>query len=180
MKKKIVLEEDGSPQENVNPGQRTGEGADSVWDPLTQDAQRHFRVESAAPLARASFTVLVVDDNQAARYAMARCLESAGYKTIQAAGGAEALEYAGNVAAVVLDVHLPDVHGLEVCRLLRQSAKTMFPIIHVSAVYTAEESRKQGTAAGADEYLVSPVDPYLLVDTVDALIAQYALRLRSR
>ncbi len=176
MTKKILFKEDGSSLENVSPGQRTGEGADSLWDPLAQDAQRHFQVESAAPSARAAFTVLVVDDNQAARYATCRCLEIAGYKTIQAAGGAEALQHAGVVAAVVLDVHLPDVHGVEVCRLLRQSAKVQFPIIHVSAVYTEKEHREQATAAGADEYLVSPVDPYLMVATVDALIAEYAVR----
>ena len=129
---------------------------------------------------RAAFTVLVVDDNRAARYAMARCLENAGYRTVQAAGGVEALQYAGDVAAVVLDVHLPDLHGLQVCRLLRQNARTLFPIIHVSAVYTDPEDREQGVAAGADEYLESPVDPQVLASRVDTLIAQYALKPASR
>lgn len=153
------------------PGQRSGWGTDSLWGHLSQDAQAK---SSTVPiLDRPRFTVLVVDDNAGARYAMAKTLENAGYKTIQAAGGAEALLLTDLVSAVVLDVHLPDLHGLEVCRLMRRDRAPSFPIIHISAVFTEHADRVLATAAGADEYFVSPVDPALLVSTLDVLIARY-------
>jgi CheY-like chemotaxis protein len=119
-----------------------------------------------------NFSVLVVDDHAANRYAVSRALRAAGFKTVEAAGGAEALELAHFVSAVVLDVHLPDVHGLEVCRLLRSHPSTAkLPIVHVSAVYVSEADRLAGEAAGADAYLTTPVPPETLVRTLSDLIA---------
>jgi PAS domain S-box-containing protein len=116
-------------------------------------------------------TVLVVDDDDAARYATVRILKSAGFDTLETAGGAEALELARDAAAVVLDVHLPDVHGLEVCRLLRaDDATATIPVIHVSGVYVAVEDRVAGINTGADAYMLSPVEPPVLVATLQALI----------
>lgn len=126
-------------------------------------------MNSAAPLSAA---VLVVDDNAAARYATARGLRAAGFRTVESAGGAEALELAKqDVAAVVLDVHLPDLHGFEVCRLLRgQPATARLPIIHVSAVHVRPEDHVMGLGMGADAYLVRPVEPMVLTAIVEALI----------
>ncbi|MDB5898442.1 MAG: hybrid sensor histidine kinase/response regulator, partial [Ramlibacter sp.] len=73
---------------------------------------------------RASYSILVVDDNVAAKYALSRGLRAAGYRTVEASAGAEALELSEFVSAVVLDVHLPDVHGYEVCRLIRKRQVT--------------------------------------------------------
>jgi CheY-like chemotaxis protein len=117
-------------------------------------------------------SVLVVDDHAANRYAVSRGLRAAGFKTVEAASGAEALDLAQYVSAVVLDVHLPDVHGLEVCRLLRARPSTAaLPIVHVSAVYVTEQDRLAGEAAGADAYLTTPVAPETLVRTVSEVIA---------
>jgi PAS domain S-box-containing protein len=116
-------------------------------------------------------TVLVVDDDDGQRYATARILQLAGFRTVETAGGAQALELARAAAAVVLDVHLPDVHGLEVCRLLRaDDATATIPIIHVSGVYVALEDRVAGITTGADAYMLSPVEPAVLVATVQTLI----------
>ena len=117
-------------------------------------------------------TVLVVDDNATARYSMARMLRAAGFNTVETAGGAEALELAQKgVSAVVLDVHLPDLHGFEVCRLLRsQAATATLPVIHVSAVHVKPEDQASGLRTGADAYLLSPVEPPVLVATLEALI----------
>lgn len=108
--------------------------------------------------------VLVVDDGAAARYATCRGLRAAGFDTVDTPGGAQALELAGSgVAAVVLDVHLPDLHGFEVCRLLRRGAATAgLPVIHVSAVQLSSQDLVDGLAAGADAYLMSPVEPPVL------------------
>ena len=124
-------------------------------------------------LDRSQHSVLVVDDNASSRYATARALKAAGYNTVEAVAGAEALELADFVSAVVLDVHLPDLLGFEVCRLMRdRPATATLPIVHVSAVYVTEEDRSTGLHAGADAYLVSPVDPETLLATLDQLIGQ--------
>jgi DNA-binding response OmpR family regulator len=124
-------------------------------------------------MQRDTTSILVVDDNHSARYAIARSLRSAGYKTMEASSGAEALEFADYVAAVVLDLHLPDLLGWEVCRLLRAKASTAtLPIVHVTAKYLSEEDKAQSLACGADTYFAAPVDPQVLVSTLDGLIAR--------
>lgn len=126
---------------------------------------------------RSTHSVLVVDDAESTRYALSRALRSAGFQTVEVAGGAQALELAEYVSAVVLDVHLPDVHGFEVCRLLRGNPKTAgVPVIHVSAVYVKDEDRAAGEQAGADAYLVSPVDTAQLATVIDRLVAARASR----
>lgn len=122
---------------------------------------------------RSQHSVLVVDDNDSARYAIVRNLKAAGFNVVEAAAGAEALELCEFVSAVVLDVHLPDLIGYEVCRLMRGRPTTgHLPIVHVSAMYVSEEDQKRGMQKGADAYLVSPVDPEALLATLDQLIVQ--------
>lgn len=116
--------------------------------------------------------VLVVDDHPATRYATARVMRAAGFDTREAATGAEALALASKgVAAVILDMHLPDINGLEVCQALRRRAETAnVPVICLSAAYGRDDDKVQGLDAGADAYIVHPADPALLVATVKALI----------
>ncbi len=123
-------------------------------------------------MQRDQHSVLVVDDNTTTRYAIARTLRAAGFKTMEAASGAEALEFAEFVSAVVLDLHLPDLLGLEVCRLIRQRpGMRTLPVIHMSAMYRTEADEEKSLAAGAGAYLTSPVDSHQLVQTLDQLIA---------
>lgn len=121
---------------------------------------------------RSLHTVLVVDDNPATRYATGRVVRAAGFRTAEAGSGAEALEQiAGGVSAVVLDVHLPDTDGFELCRQIRANPTTAtLPVVHLSAEYVRNEDRVTGLNAGADGYMVHPVEPALLVATLQALI----------
>jgi CheY-like chemotaxis protein len=120
---------------------------------------------------RAMYSVLVVDDNESSRYATARFLRAAGFNVVEAAGGAEALEMADFVSAVVLDVHLPDLLGFEVCRLIRKQPTTAtLPVVYVSAMYISQADQELGMATGADAYMVSPVDTDALLATLDQLI----------
>ena len=120
---------------------------------------------------RSLHSVLVVDDTPSHRYATARGLRSAGFNVVEAAGGAEALELVDFVSAVVLDVHLPDLMGFEVCRLVRSRPTTVhLPIVYVSAMYVSRDDQDQGMSTGADAYMVSPVDPETLLATLDHLI----------
>ena len=121
---------------------------------------------------RSAHTVLVVDDNPATRYSTARVIRAAGFRTQEACSGAEALALsAQGVSGVVLDVHLPDIDGFEVCRQIRaRPATEMLPVVHLSAAYIRDEDRVTGLNAGADGYLVHPVEPAVLVATLQALI----------
>jgi len=117
-------------------------------------------------------TILVVDDNPATRYTTSRILRSAGFAVVEAATGKDALARAlDSPDAVVLDVNLPDIDGFEVCRTLRarsQTART--PIIHLSATFMAPGDKVQGLEAGADGYLTHPVEPPVLIATVNAFL----------
>src|SRR4051812_38192596 len=86
---------------------------------------------------RGRHTVLVVDDNPTTRYATARVIRAAGFQTVEADTGRGALLLAPQrVSAVVLDVHLPDINGFEVCHALRTDLATAtLPVIHLSAAY---------------------------------------------
>jgi len=101
--------------------------------------------------------ILVVDDERAVRDSLCRALELEGYDVELAADGAEALhrlESNGQPDAVILDVLMPGVDGLEVCRRLRAQGNPV-PVLMLTA--RAEvESRVAGLDAGADDYLPKP------------------------
>ncbi|MBG9387064.1 hybrid sensor histidine kinase/response regulator [Caenimonas aquaedulcis] len=121
---------------------------------------------------RSLHTLLVVDDNAATRYSTGRVLKAAGFRILEAANGTEAIERsAEGVSGVVLDVHLPDIDGFDVCRAIRARNSTEhLPVVHLSATHVADEDRVTGLNAGADAYLVHPAEPAVLVATMQALI----------
>ena len=102
--------------------------------------------------------VLVVDDDRSLRDAVRRALSLAGYEVDVADGGQHGLTRiaAANPDAVVLDVGMPDIDGLEVCRRLR-GAGNRVPVLMLTA-RDAIEDRIDGLDAGADDYLVKPFD----------------------
>jgi two-component system, OmpR family, response regulator MprA len=102
--------------------------------------------------------ILIVDDDRALRDALRRALTLAGYDAETAAGGRDALARVAAHApdAIVLDLGLPDVDGLEVCRRLR-GAGDRVPILMLTA-RDAVADRIDGLDAGADDYLVKPFD----------------------
>src|ERR1700744_6441161 len=102
--------------------------------------------------------LLVVDDDRALRDVLRRALSLSGYEIVLAATGAEALsEVTTSVPdAVVLDVGLPDIDGLEVCRLLRREGNRV-PVLMLTA-RDAIADRIDGLDAGADDYLGKPFD----------------------
>ena len=125
---------------------------------------------------RSTHSVLVVDDNPAMKYSVARNLRASGYRTVEASSGAEALELSEFVSAVVLDIHLPDLDGLEVCRLLRARPSTaQLPVIHMSAISLEESDARAAEDCGADAFLPSPLDPADLARRLDRLLASRGL-----
>jgi two-component system, OmpR family, response regulator MprA len=114
--------------------------------------------------------VLVVDDDRAVRDALRRALTLAGYEIEVADGGQTGLDLAVSFVpdAIVLDIGLPDVDGLELCRRLR-SAGDRVPILMLTA-RDAVADRVEGLDAGADDYLVKPFDLDELKARVRALL----------
>lgn len=102
--------------------------------------------------------VLIVDDDRSLRDALRRTLGLGGYDTVLAASGQEALTRVADASpdALVLDVGLPDLDGLEVCRRLRQAGNRI-PVLMLTA-RDAIGDRIDGLDAGADDYLVKPFD----------------------
>lgn len=117
-------------------------------------------------------TILVVDDNEAGRYATSRMLRQAGFEVKEAATGAEALKISMEKPdLLVLDVNLPDINGLEVCKRIKGDFATeTIPVLHLSATSVDTKSRVTGLDSGADAYLVQPVGPEELVATINALL----------
>ncbi len=102
--------------------------------------------------------LLAVDDDRALRDVLRRALTLAGYEVVTAETGGDALAKVTSDApdAVVLDIGLPDIDGLDVCRLLRSEGNRV-PILILTA-RDAVSDRIDGLDAGADDYLVKPFD----------------------
>ena len=117
--------------------------------------------------------ILVVDDERAVRESLRRALELEGYEIELAADGLEALhrlETDGEAQpdAVILDVLMPAVDGLEVCRRIRRSGNRV-PVLMLTA-RDEVENRVAGLDAGADDYVTKPFALEELVARVRALL----------
>ena len=121
--------------------------------------------------------MLVVNDTPSVLYLIGLVLKGAGYHVVEATSGMEALRLAaGRPDMVLLDVHMPDIDGYEVCRRLRAREETRDLLIaHLSAVSVSREDRVRGLAQGADAYWTTPMEDEELLANVEAL-----LRLQSR
>jgi CheY-like chemotaxis protein len=116
--------------------------------------------------------ILVVDDNEANRYTVARLLRKAGYTVHEATDGRRGLAFANpDLDLIILDIRMPELDGYEVCRQLKADPKLqVVPILHMSATYTATTDIAHGLEGGADGYLIHPVDPAVLLATVRAFL----------
>lgn len=114
-------------------------------------------------------TVLIVEDEPRIADVLERYLQDAGYRTERAASGRRALELwrAAAPAAILLDLMIPDMDGLEVTRRVRASSDV--PILMLTA--KAEEvDRLVGLELGADDYIVKPFSPREVVARVRAVL----------
>jgi pilus assembly protein CpaE len=119
-----------------------------------------------------SAKVLIVDDEPNLLRLIEYSLEVEGYEIVTALNGAEALEQirTEQPALLILDIMLPDMSGLDVCRQLRGEPETIdLPIIMLSARAQVRDKVK-GLEAGADEYVTKPVEPDEIVARVGALL----------
>ena len=120
-------------------------------------------------------TILIVDDDSV-NLTLLRLLISRryDYKLVEAIDGASALALARStpdLILILLDVRMPDLSGIEVCRELKQEDATRdIPIVLISAVHTDAASIREGLDAGADGYITKPIEDNMLQSWIRAAL----------
>jgi signal transduction histidine kinase len=132
-------------------------------------------------MTNAHTRILVVDDDDGGRYLKAHILRKSGYTVVEAGSGAAALAQCRDAEPdlVLLDVVLPDVSGIEICRQIK-AVHAGLPVLQTSAAITTAHDRALSLVGGADAFLIEPIEPEELVATAKALLrmraAEQALR----
>jgi two-component system cell cycle response regulator DivK len=117
-------------------------------------------------------TILLIEDNAQNRYLLNFLFESRGYCVVAAVDGPSAFEMAANLqlAAILLDMHLPGMDGYAVAQQLRRCPKLDgVPIIAVTS-YAMSGDHRKALASGCDGYFEKPIDPETFVDEVERLL----------
>ncbi|MGQ0528420.1 MAG: response regulator [Panacagrimonas sp.] len=126
---------------------------------------------SATPNALRGMKVLVVDDNPTAVAILQAYLESFGFTVESANSGAKAVERIQAVAApgyrlVLMDWQMPGMNGIEAARRIRALASPEPTVIIMVTAFGREEVERQALGAGLDAFLIKPVNPSVLLDTI--------------
>jgi two-component system sensor histidine kinase/response regulator len=127
--------------------------------------------------------ILIVDDSELNRYVRSEILRQAGYESLLAATGIEALGkcMTEKPDLVLLDIHLPDVNGFEVCRRIKTNPETAsVMVMQISASAVELKDALTGLNGGADDFLLEPVEPELLVAKVRSLMRLRTMEERLR
>src|SRR5579862_1165621 len=116
--------------------------------------------------------VLNVDDYPPGRYGRTKILRQAGFTVHEASTGEQALALLTHRPdLVLLDVNLPDIDGLEVCKRIKENPDTAGTLVlHMSASSLLPKDQVAGLESGADGYLTEPVEPAVLIATIKALL----------
>ncbi len=115
--------------------------------------------------------ILLIEDDEALRKTLTIALEEEGFAVVSSGDGRQGLDLAQkeNVDLIALDMVLPSLGGLEVCRELRE-AKVMTPIIMLSGKKKEEIDKVLGLELGADDYLIKPFGPREFLARVKAIL----------
>lgn len=126
-------------------------------------------------------TIMVVDDEPSIVELVRVTLEDDRVRIVVAADGGEALAVAHleRPDLILLDVNLPDLSGLEVCRRLRAEARTRSTKIVMLTAAAQRDDVERGRAAGADDYLTKPFSPVRLLTLVDTLVPEATIWVRQ-
>jgi CheY-like chemotaxis protein len=116
-----------------------------------------------------SIKLLIADDEPAVRALVHVTLEGDEHEILEAADGLEALEVARDESPslVLLDIMMPRLDGLEVCRQLKSDPDTSDIVVVMLTAQAQDRDRDQGLAAGADDYFTKPFSPLALLNMVE-------------
>src|SRR5262249_55969068 len=117
--------------------------------------------------------ILNVDDFEAGLYAKSRALRFAGFEVYEATTGEDALRLAHELKPqlALLDVHLPDISGIEICRRIKTDPSIdSILVIQTSATFTEVRDRVRGLEGGADAYLTEPIEAEELIANIRAIL----------
>jgi len=122
-------------------------------------------------------TLLIVEDEADIRELISFNLEMSGYEVIKAADGEEGLTLARRHQPdlIILDIMLPGMDGLKVCRQLRSEANTRKTPVMILTARSEEDDQITGFESGADDYITKPFSPRVLVARVKALLRRNGL-----
>ncbi|HEU5194423.1 MAG TPA: response regulator [Methylomirabilota bacterium] len=121
-------------------------------------------------------TILIADDEPHVVELVRVTLEDERVRVVDASDGASALALAAELdpELIFLDVHLPDMSGLDVCRRLRKQARTACAHIVMLTAAAQHDDVARGLAAGATHYLTKPFSPVRLLSLVEGLLPRTA------
>ncbi len=123
------------------------------------------------------YRILSIEDDPIMQKLLRDTLAAGGYEFRLSKDGAGALPAAAaeKPDLILLDVNLPDMTGIEVCRALKADPRTgHIPVLMLTGEARAVETRVEGLDAGADDYMFKPVSPRVLLARIAALIRQTA------
>jgi CheY-like chemotaxis protein len=112
--------------------------------------------------------LLIADDEPAVRALVRVTLEDDDYRILEAADGVEALQKIRDEhpSLVLLDIMMPGMNGLEVCRIVKSDPTTSGTVVVMLTAQAQQRDRDRGLAAGADVYFTKPFSPLALLDLV--------------
>jgi DNA-binding response OmpR family regulator len=130
---------------------------------------------TAAASGKRAARVLLVEDDDSTRDLLGDVLRRGGLDMVAASSAEEGLRLAPGADIILLDVGLPGMSGLEACeRLKKDPVTSRIPIIMVTA-FGHHGAKVRGLDTGADDYVVKPVQPSVLLARVEALLRRYGL-----
>lgn len=119
------------------------------------------------------YRILAVDDDPIMQQLLQATLQAEGYEFLLSQNGANVLPMAiaEKPDLIVLDVNLPDMSGMDVCRALKAEAKTRdIPVVMLTGEAREVVSRVEGLDLGAEDYLFKPISPRMLVSRIKSLL----------
>jgi two-component system cell cycle response regulator len=119
--------------------------------------------------------ILLIEDDDATRNIITLALKSAGHKVLgveSAEEGFKALD-GGSFDAVLMDIGLPGMSGVEACRRMKAAPATAKVPVVLVTVQSRAKAKVEGLDAGADDYVVKPVQPAVLLARVAALLRRF-------
>src|SRR5438477_4052026 len=142
------------------------------WRKSASTCRNSFPKQSAPSVMHSPPRILIVDDNETNRDILMARLGPQGYDLKQAADGEEALAAAKELLPdlILLDIMMPKIDGIEVCKRIKNDATMPFTPIILCTAKADSKDVVAGLEAGADEYLTKPIDQMALVARVKSVL----------